>query len=91
MPYESPNTEFQFSIVRVPCSMTIAELIQQLGAEGANDKVTECIELGNGAWAKGISIAKSDDAAKQTVAQVGWDEARGEGPNRPVWIIVSRG
>ncbi|KAI9791243.1 MAG: hypothetical protein M1816_004235 [Peltula sp. TS41687] len=91
VPYESPHVEFQFSIVRVPCNMTVAELIEQLGADGANDKVTECVELGEGAWAKGASIVKSNDMAKKTLAQVGWDEDRGEGPKPPVWICVSRG
>lgn len=92
-PYESPNTPFQFSILRAPCSMTVAELIERLGVKGPDNKVgvTECIELGDGSWAKGVSIVKKDDAAKKTLAQIGWDETRGLGPNRPVWLVVMQG
>ena len=74
--------------------MKVAELISQLGASNGADNqngVTEYVELGNGFWAKGLSIFKSDEAGQKTLAQIGWDEERGEGPKPPVWVVVSRG
>ncbi|KAI9884897.1 MAG: hypothetical protein M1823_003304 [Watsoniomyces obsoletus] len=93
VPFESPDVEFQFTILRCPVNMTVLELLNQLGAtKGPADKngVTECLELGDGYWSKGLSIFKSDGAAKSTLAQVGWDQKRGTS-HKPVWLVVSRG
>lgn len=93
-PVEKPNTAFQFTPLRVPCSMTVKELIHQLGARaGPDDKngVTEVMENGIGRWEKGASIFKNQDAAKQTLEKLGWNEHRGQPPRKPVWIVVSRG
>ncbi|KAI9798824.1 MAG: hypothetical protein M1825_004997 [Sarcosagium campestre] len=93
-PYDVAGLLFHFTILRVPCNITVAELIHQLGARGGGDEqngVTECLEIGGGRWVKGISVFKSDEMANQTLGQLGWDDSRGHGPLPPVWIAVSRG
>ncbi len=93
VPFDHPDVEFQFTILQCPINMTVIELLNQLDAsKGPDDKngVTECLELGDGYWSKGLSIFKNDGAAKKTLAQVGWDQKRGVS-HKPVWLVVSRG
>lgn len=78
--------------------MTIKEFIEQVGAlaraptRTSDDEVGVCevIESGDGTWQKGSQFTMSDTVAKlgQTLADVGWDELRGEaGMGKPVWLV----
>jgi hypothetical protein len=92
-PLASPRTEFKFWIFKVPTIITVGDLIHQLGARtGGNDKcgITELLEVGDGSWAKGVTIFQKDDQKKQTMAAMGWDETRGV-TKAPVWIKLHKG
>ncbi len=93
LPWENPGNNFGFTRHKVPCVMTIKELIRQLGAtKGGDDKngITECIERGDGAWIIGSTFFQKDDKSKQTLEALGWDESRGK-DRKPVWIAVHKG
>ncbi|KAI9841670.1 MAG: hypothetical protein M1837_000464 [Sclerophora amabilis] len=93
-PYENPGAEFDFIIYRAPCGLKVRELLERLGATEGDDTengVTECLEIGDGLWDKGISSFKSEDSSQQTLEHFGWNEERGKGGNPPVWLTVSRG
>ena len=73
--------------------VTVGELIYQLGLwEGQDDKcgISECVELGDGQWAKGISVFKKDDNRKKTLEEMGWDEDRAD-QKQPVWLCMHQG
>ncbi|KAH0545400.1 hypothetical protein FGG08_000541 [Glutinoglossum americanum] len=92
-PLTNPGTEFNFWVFKVATILTIGDLILQLGGRaGGNDKcgITELLEVGDGSWAKGITIFQKDDQKKQTMAAVGWDETRGAAKG-PVWLKVHKG
>lgn len=96
IPYDTPETAFPFAIVRAPCSMTVGELLQRISppegdANNNNNKMglTECLELGSGAWAKGLTVFKGDNAAKLSLDKIGWDEDRGK-RNPPVWLVWTK-
>ncbi|KAI9676821.1 MAG: hypothetical protein M1817_006660 [Caeruleum heppii] len=93
LPYETPNQEASFRIFKAYSKMTVKELITTLGGRGGNDKkcgVTECLEQGYGKWAKGSTVFRSDEAAKRTLASMGWDQQRGES-RMPVWLALHWG
>ncbi len=93
LPWDHPGTSFGFTRHKVPCSMTVKELIRQLGAtKGGDDKngITECLEVGGGVWIKGSSFFQKDDKSKQSLGAIGWDESRGK-ERKPVWIAVQKG
>ena len=89
-PWDCPNDRLQFHIHRIPCCMTVKDLILQLGGGAADESsVTDCIEIGDSAWMKGITILVKDGKANKTLQQIGWDETRGTS-NRPIWIWVKK-
>lgn len=92
-PCDWPNGEctqkFGFSKHKVPCSMTVRELIKQLGCpDGETKGLTEVRESGSGQWLALDSFTQGGEASKQTLAQVGWTKERGE--MNPVWLAVKR-
>lgn len=92
-PWDNPASNFGFTRHKVPCMMTVKELIRQLGAtDGGDDKngITECIECGDGAWIKGSTFFQKDDKSKQSLEALGWDESRGK-DKKPVWIALHKG
>lgn len=93
LPWENPGQEFGFTRHKAPCTMTIKELIRQLGAtKGDDDKngITECMEGGDGGWIIGSSFFQKDEKSSQTLEALGWDESRGK-ERKPVWIAVHKG
>jgi hypothetical protein len=79
--------------------MLVSELIEQLGvaaraparANADHVGICEAIEVGDGVWQKGTQITVSDNITKlgQTLADIGWDELRGEaGRGKPVWLVL---
>ncbi len=92
VPYRTPRSDFRFKRVRAPTNMTVAELLTALGAtRGAAGKngLTECVEVGEGVWAKGVSVFRDKPDANKTLAQLGWDDSRGD-TQPPVWLVVHR-
>ncbi|KAH0542305.1 hypothetical protein GP486_008648 [Trichoglossum hirsutum] len=93
-PLANPRTEFDFWMFKVPTILTVGDLIHQLGARtGGSDKcgVTELLEVGDGSWAKGVTIFLNDDnQKKQALAALGWDETRGAA-KPPVWLKLHKG
>ena len=91
-PYDDSDTKFDFHIFTTSCRTTIKELLHQLGVSGDSEKigVTECLELGNGRWCKGVTIMAADDRADKTLEFFGWDETKGES-RPPTWFAVHRG
>ena len=90
LPYQSPGKEFRFTIQMAPCGITVQELIDLVGASaGAKDRqtITECVELGDGRWAQGISVCKGDANSKKTLEAMGWDDERAS-KKQPVWLAV---
>jgi hypothetical protein len=93
VPYAAPQSDFRFKLVRAPTNMTVLELLTVLGAtRGAagQNGVTECVEVGEGVWAQGVSVFGDKNDAKKTLAQMGWDQTRGD-TRHPVWLVVHRG
>jgi hypothetical protein len=93
VPYTQPGQSMNFTIYMVSCHVTVGELIYQLGLwEGQDDKcgISECVELGDGQWAKGISVFKKDDNRKKTLEEMGWDEDRAD-QKQPVWLCMHQG
>ena len=89
-PWSHPRRRFSFSIHRVPYSMTVKELIRQLGGpKGKDDRVgiTEAIELGSGEWLQGTTYKLSEDRSNRTLQMLGWDEQRGKN-KKPVWVAM---
>lgn len=92
-PWDNPGSNFGFTRHKVPCMMTVKELIGQLGAtKGGDDKngITECLECGDGSWIKGSTFFAKDDKSKQTLEALGWDETRGK-ERKPVWVALHKG
>lgn len=80
----------KFAALKVPTLMTVADLIRRLGVpKDDNDRfgIVECIEQGNGYWAKGITYILSADKSKKTLQEICWDESRGT-THKPVWIAI---
>jgi hypothetical protein len=90
-PYDDPDTRFDFHIFTTSSTTTIKELLYQLGVLGDPKKigVTECLELGNGRWCKGLTIMADDERADKTLEFFGWDETKGES-RPPAWFAVHR-
>ncbi len=79
--------------------MGIKEFIEQVGAPAraparASEEevgICEIIEAGDGTWQKGSQFSLGDAVARldQSLADVGWDELRGEaGMGKPVWLVL---
>jgi hypothetical protein len=78
--------------------MTIKEFIEQVGAlarkpaRSSDDDVGVCevIETGDGTWQKGSHFTLGDlPKLAQNLADIGWDELRGEaGMGKPVWLVL---
>lgn len=91
LPWANPGTEFRFKLYTPATCLTIRELIHQLGTEKTIDMkmgLTECLEVGDGTWLKGSTFFFSDARSEQTLAAVGWDQTRGMGDRKPVWVTL---
>ncbi|GBF60397.1 hypothetical protein TMEN_2829 [Trichophyton mentagrophytes] len=103
-PWDNPGGTFQWRSYRVPSSMSISELIDQLcptktpdGRNATSRGIVECLEIGDGTWLKGSEFwiggrRGGDDNMKRRVSQsltaVGWTEQRGT-VAQPVWITIN--
>lgn len=98
-PWKEPGCEIKFTTARADCRMTMKEFIEQVGAPAraparSSDEevgVCEIIEAGDGTWQKGSQFSLGDAVGRlgQTLAEVGWDELRGEaGMGKPVWLVL---
>lgn len=85
-----PEEKHEFVVLKVPITMTVAGLMQQLGVPGSDrDRfgVTECIDVGNGTWTKGTTYILSQDKSQKTLKAIGWDDSRGT-TSKPIWLAV---
>ncbi len=98
-PWKEPGCEIKFTTARADCRMNMKEFIEQVGAPArapprSSDVevgICEVIEAGDGSWQKGSQFLLGDSVARlgQTLAEVGWDELRGEaGLGKPVWLVL---
>ncbi|KAF7505610.1 hypothetical protein GJ744_000619 [Endocarpon pusillum] len=98
-PWKEPGCEIKFTTARADCRMGIKEFIEQVGAKAraparateAEVGMCEVIETGDGTWQKGsqFSLGDMDARLAQSLADVGWDELRGEaGMGKPVWLVL---
>ena len=92
-PCDAPNgyhpQQFGFTKHKVPTTMTVKDLIKQLGAPaGDQNGITEMEELGDNWFAAGITITQGSEDAKKSLAAMGWTQRRSEAA--PVWIVVKR-
>ncbi|KAK2873426.1 hypothetical protein FQN49_002384 [Arthroderma sp. PD_2] len=103
-PWDNPGGSFQWRSYRVPSTMIVSELIDQLcptkgpdGRKATARGITECLEVGDGSWLKGSDFwiggtRGSDENMKrrvsQTLAAIGWTDQRG-GAAQPVWITIN--
>ncbi|KUJ15084.1 uncharacterized protein LY89DRAFT_589322 [Mollisia scopiformis] len=80
----------------VPVTMTVKEMMQQLGCNNADDKkniMYECSEKGNGAWAHGLRLVMDDkDRMKKSIKDFGWDKTRTGmlGQRSVVWVWLTK-
>ncbi|KAI9643206.1 hypothetical protein NHQ30_007822 [Ciborinia camelliae] len=82
----------------VPASMSVKEMMQQLGcdnADGDKNVMTEVTEAGNGKWTRGMMFKGGNkDRMKMTLADLGWGIARrrtglpGQGPL--IWVYITK-
>lgn len=90
-PFDRPQGSTpDFAALKVPTTMTVADLMRRLGVPTDDDDrfgVTECIELGNGYWMRGMTYILGDVKSQKTVKDIGWDESRGTS-SKPVWIAI---
>lgn len=98
-PWLTRNPKIEFKVMTAECGMAICDLMKGLGLEsfGPNRAppldlgIVECYETGDGVWQRGIEFVMGDTVQKlaQTLAEVGWDEFRGEaGKGKPVWLTM---
>ncbi|EFQ97549.1 hypothetical protein MGYG_00590 [Nannizzia gypsea CBS 118893] len=103
-PWDNPGGIFQWRSYRVPSSMAVSELVDQLcptktpdGRDVTSRGIVECLEIGDGTWLKGSEFwvggrRGGDDNMKRRVTQsltaVGWTELRGT-VAQPVWITMN--
>lgn len=81
-PWLSPGAQFQVEALALGSSTGLNRVIQVLNNNASaedcqNMAMTECIELGNGFWEKGMTF-KYDEATSKvlTLGCVGWDNKR---------------
>jgi hypothetical protein len=75
---------------KVPTTLTVSQLIEQLGGIGDADGVTEIYEQGDGKWAKGMTYTKNGEHEDKMLKEIGWTKRRGdEAP--PVFLCCKRG
>ncbi|MCJ1226217.1 hypothetical protein MMC12_002867 [Toensbergia leucococca] len=84
LPWIEPQ-KFHFTTYTVTSLLTVQTLICQLGGSG----VSECFELGDGAWLKGPTFMKNEKVSEQTLGALGWDNSRGQEQNS-VWLAVQK-
>ncbi|KAL8654290.1 MAG: hypothetical protein Q9210_001603 [Variospora velana] len=75
-----------------PTGLTVAELIERLGAPTDNANPTryglmEVHELGEGRWAAGQVVLQGSEQAGKTLREMGWLETRGW-EAKPVWLKI---
>lgn len=102
LPFAHPPRSFKWRVYKVPTTMTLSQLIEQVCVVNCPQGKTpvkgilECIELGGGHWARGsefwIGKGKGEEGAmkekvKKTLESIGWDEKRGS-VAKPVWLAV---
>jgi hypothetical protein len=92
-PWLSPGAQFQVECMGFPSTTGMNRIIQVLNdnkpaEECENTAITECIELGNGMWEKGMTF-KYDDAMSKvlTLKDAGWDNKRNRagGSSLHIW------
>lgn len=80
--------QFRFSKHKVPCNMTVRELIRRLGAPpGASKGITEMTVLGEDRFGTGVTYTQGEEASTRTLEQAGWTAARNE--ENPVWLVIT--
>lgn len=92
-PCDWPNgfctQKFDFSKHKVPCNLTVRDLMKRLGCPDNETKgLTEVRESGSGQWIALDSFTQGGESSKQTLEQVGWTKERNE--TTPVWLVVKR-
>ncbi|KAI9707046.1 MAG: hypothetical protein M1836_000006 [Candelina mexicana] len=90
-PWEGEPQTIKFTITKVPTMMSIKDVIQRVLGDGDAHKVTEVLEVGEGKWFPGKGFSAGELGAGKSCGVVGWDESRGEGGRRPVWVYFERG
>ena len=91
-PWENPGGSPRWAVYLVPTLLTVKQLIRQLGGGNGNDEqsgISECFEVGDGAWLKGSTFMLSDNKSDQTLEALGWTESRGT-VSKPVWIALHK-
>ncbi len=89
-PCDKPNQEFGWSRHKAPTTLTVKQLIEQLGGIGDADGVTEIYELGDGKWAKGMTYKKDGAHKDKKLEEIGWTKRRG-GEAAPVFLCAKKG
>ena len=68
----------RYTTYTVPCSMTVRELIKQLGCpEGAQKGITEIIGVGVHQFVAGDTFTQGGEVSTRTLKEVGWTGERG--------------
>lgn len=83
---------FNFKIFNVATTFTPAMVIENVLSGKCEPKgwaITEVVEKGDGAWAKGTTIEHGGDRAGASLESMGWTGKRG-GALPPVWVVVHK-
>lgn len=86
----NPHELINWSRHKVPITLTVKQLIEQLGGIRDGDGVTEIYEQGDGKWAKGMTYKKNGVHKDKMLKEIGWTKRRGE-EAPPVFLCCKRG
>lgn len=79
-----------FSIQMIGTSTPVKDYLTKVCDKKCGWAVTEVIELGDGRWLRGQTIAwENFDLSTFPMEAYGWDKTRGE-ENRPVWMVLHK-
>jgi hypothetical protein len=74
--------------LHVDCNWNVRQLLEALrpGQDCKPWAITEVVEKGSGAWAKGSTVNYQSERAGLPIKILGWTGARKEGDKGPVWV-----
>ncbi|KAF2012119.1 hypothetical protein BU24DRAFT_270151 [Aaosphaeria arxii CBS 175.79] len=93
-PWETSGVPLTVEPMQVDSGWTVNRLIGAMRLPDADCQgwaVTECIELGNGRWAKGVQFHHGQQqATEQTLGMVGWGKERNRNGESPLYLFCHR-
>jgi hypothetical protein len=94
LPWETYMAPLRMEPMQFDSGWTLNRVIAQMRKPETDCQgwgVTNCIELGGGRWAKGMTyIHGSAQASEQTLGMIGWDSSRNRNGKSPLYVVCHR-